>query len=195
MFYRTVALCDVDKLICLFFIFCCYFIHLKARQISRKIWETRKVFLTLLSALCDSQYWSFIVCNQIILENVSFFGDKENLKTYQTVRNVPFSENLACFVFLWQPFWDSAFCLITDDLVECILCKCLNFLSRQWSINVFTINKHKLGKNEEGSEPIEITISRPKILEKQFLIRYERMSEDNDYHSSCCCFLTNMQYY
>ena len=182
MFYRIVALCDVYKLICLFLIFCFYFIHLKARQISRKIWETRKVFLMLLSALCDNQYWSFIVCNQIILENVSFFGDKENLKTYQTVRNVSFSENLACFVFLWQPFWDSVFCLITDDIVKT-------------SINVFTINKHKLGNDEEGSEPIEITISRPKILEKQFLIRYEGMSEDNDYHSSCCCFLTNMQYY
>ena len=26
----------------------------------------------------------------------------------------PFSENLACFVFLKHPFWDSPFCLITD---------------------------------------------------------------------------------
>ena len=31
------------------------------------------------------------------------------------VRNVHFSENLACFVFLKHPFWDSPFCLITVD--------------------------------------------------------------------------------
>ena len=34
---------------------------------------------------------------------------------YQGVRNVCFSENLACFVFLKHPFWDSPFCLITDE--------------------------------------------------------------------------------
>ena len=34
---------------------------------------------------------------------------------YQGVRNVGFSENLACFVFLKHPFWNSPFCLITDD--------------------------------------------------------------------------------
>ena len=32
------------------------------------------------------------------------------------LRNVRFSENLTCFVFLKHPFWDSPFCLITDDL-------------------------------------------------------------------------------
>ena len=35
--------------------------------------------------------------------------------TYQGVKNVCFSENLACFVFLRHPFWDSPFCLITDE--------------------------------------------------------------------------------
>ena len=35
---------------------------------------------------------------------------------YQGVRNVRFSENLACFVFLKHPFLDSPFCLITDEL-------------------------------------------------------------------------------
>ena len=33
---------------------------------------------------------------------------------YQGVRNVRFSENLAYFVFLKHPFWDSLFCLITN---------------------------------------------------------------------------------
>ena len=36
--------------------------------------------------------------------------------TYHRVRNVCFLENLACFIFLKQPFWDSPFCLITDEL-------------------------------------------------------------------------------
>ena len=35
---------------------------------------------------------------------------------YQAVRNVRFSENLACLVFLKHPFWDSPFCLISDEL-------------------------------------------------------------------------------
>ena len=35
---------------------------------------------------------------------------------YQGVRNVCFSENLACFVFLLPAFWDSPFYLITNDL-------------------------------------------------------------------------------
>ena len=40
---------------------------------------------------------------------------------YQGVRNVCFSENLACFVFLKHPFWDSPFCLITDVFLFCLL--------------------------------------------------------------------------
>ena len=35
-----------------------------------------------------------------------------------------FSENLACFVFLKHPFWDSPFCLITDDMIP----YCIYFL-------------------------------------------------------------------
>ena len=35
---------------------------------------------------------------------------------YQLVRNVHFSENLACFVFLKHPFRDWIFCLITDEM-------------------------------------------------------------------------------
>ena len=34
------------------------------------------------------------------------------------VRNVRFSENLACLVCLKHPLWDSPFCLITDELSE-----------------------------------------------------------------------------
>ena len=34
---------------------------------------------------------------------------------YQGVRNVRFLENMACFAFLKQQFWDSIFYLITDE--------------------------------------------------------------------------------
>ena len=36
----------------------------------------------------------------------------ELMCAYQGVRNVRFLENLACFVFLLPPFWDSPFCLL-----------------------------------------------------------------------------------
>ena len=36
---------------------------------------------------------------------------------YQGVRNVPFSENLGCFVFLKHPFRDLLFCFIANKLV------------------------------------------------------------------------------
>ena len=36
---------------------------------------------------------------------------------YQGVRNVRFSENLTCFVFLKHPFLDFPFCLITDEIL------------------------------------------------------------------------------
>ena len=42
---------------------------------------------------------------------------------YQGVRNVRFSENLTCFVFLKHPLWDSPLCLITDALS--LFCKWL----------------------------------------------------------------------
>ena len=54
------------------------------------------------------------------------FSEKKNIShplictrtcPYQGVRNVRFSENLACSVFLKHPFWDSPFCLITDDII------------------------------------------------------------------------------
>ena len=38
--------------------------------------------------------------------------------SYQGVRNVCFSENLACFVLLKHLFWDSPFCFIIDDVTN-----------------------------------------------------------------------------
>ena len=44
------------------------------------------------------------------------FSKKRTFLTPWYARNVRFSENLACFVFLKHPFWDSPFSLITDDM-------------------------------------------------------------------------------
>ena len=47
------------------------------------------------------------------------FSEKQTFLTdscaYQGVRNVRFLENLDCFVFLKHLFWDSPFCLTTDE--------------------------------------------------------------------------------
>ena len=49
--------------------------------------------------------------------NISYSLIRTRTCAYQGVRNVCFSENLTCFVFLKHPFWDSPFCLITDELL------------------------------------------------------------------------------
>ena len=48
--------------------------------------------------------------------NISYPLTRTRTCAYQGVRNVRFSENLACFVFLKHSFGDSLFCLIADDL-------------------------------------------------------------------------------
>ena len=45
----------------------------------------------------------------------AFFSWNTRTCAYQGVRNICFSENLACFAFLKHPFWDSPFCLINDN--------------------------------------------------------------------------------
>ena len=53
--------------------------------------------------------------------NISYPLIRTRTCAYQGVRNVRFSENLACFVFLKHPFLDSPFCLITGDLSNNVL--------------------------------------------------------------------------
>ena len=72
--------------------------------------------------------FSYHLCWPLILRSPSelivryFVGNKAKGRiskrtcAYQGARNVCFWENLACFVFLKHRFWDSPFCLITDDL-------------------------------------------------------------------------------
>ena len=52
--------------------------------------------------------------------NISYPLIRTRKCAYQGVRNVRFSENLACSAFLLPPFWDSPFCLITDEIQEYI---------------------------------------------------------------------------
>ena len=47
--------------------------------------------------------------------NISYPLIRTRTCAYLGVRNVSFSENLPCFVFLKHPFSDSPFCLITDE--------------------------------------------------------------------------------
>ena len=54
----------------------------------------------------------------LLLRKDEIVGNKAKGRTcaYQGVRNVRFSENLACFVFLKHLFWDSRFCFITNEI-------------------------------------------------------------------------------
>ena len=57
---------------------------------------------------------SYIICFNITGELLCS-RSKQRTCAYQGVRNVCFSENFACFIFLLPPSWDLPFCLITDD--------------------------------------------------------------------------------
>ena len=72
--------------------------------------------------------------------------------SYQGVKNLHFSQNLTCFVFLNHPFWDSLFCLITDMLVNFVntalyvkteyLKHCTNRINRLLKASIVTTNLH-----------------------------------------------------
>ena len=52
-------------------------------------------------------------------QSMSNFPQNEHFlppDTHERGKKYLFFANLSCFVFLKQPFWDSHFCLITDDL-------------------------------------------------------------------------------
>ena len=52
-----------------FLIFCCYFTRLKAREISCKMGETRKIFPILHSAPCDNNYLIILKCHVFVLHS------------------------------------------------------------------------------------------------------------------------------
>ena len=51
----------------------------------------------------------------ITLENVPVIDETYKQSNFSLLLN---SEKLACFVFLKHPFWDSPFCLTSDDLMS-----------------------------------------------------------------------------
>ena len=57
----------------------------------------------------------------------SWYGHTQKYVCVSGVRNVRFSENLGRFVFLIPPFWDSPFCLITDELEKIMLATSIFF--------------------------------------------------------------------
>ena len=90
----------------------CYLVGNKAKgQISKRVFQEKKA---------RQIFWKM---------NISYPLIHKRICAYEGVRNVSFSENLACFVFLKHPFWDSPFCLITYDLsLICNLCKNFSLL-------------------------------------------------------------------
>ena len=53
--------------------------------------------------------------------NISYPLIRTGRCAYQGIRNVRFSRNLGCFFFLKHPFWDSPFCLITDEIIGVLI--------------------------------------------------------------------------
>ena len=113
--------CNIFKSIC-FIEYLCWLLLKKQKDTSKCI------FLT---TWWNSESNSLVIKQKGESQNGCFkktkpakFSEKRTFLTpckkvccaYQGVINTRFSENLACFVFLKPPFWDSPFCLITDEL-------------------------------------------------------------------------------
>ena len=92
-----------------------YSIQTSKERMNNQTIDPRRLRLIMKNCCCNKgngmqQMWNF-----------QFVGNKAKVRmcartcAYQGVRIVHFSENLACFVFLKHPFWDSPFCLITDE--------------------------------------------------------------------------------
>ena len=112
----------------------------------------KRTFLTL---------WYLHAARQIFRKaNSSYPLIRTRTCTYQGV-NVRFSENLACFVFLKHPFWDSPFCLITDEFSHYrIFTRTRNFLIEMYNYTLI------MTKN----------ISHSSMLWQKYFITFERVS-------------------
>ena len=66
---------------------------------------------------------------------------------HEGVRNVLFSENLTCFVFLKHPFWDSPFCLITNEsYATIVIYKKFSYCCKTLHIRYLRAGSWPLGK-------------------------------------------------
>ena len=102
---------------------CCCDYHYYAISL-KKIWT--QVFYRFKSCsrcVWDLRWWESLTMGPSTNPLKQFVGNKAKGRTcaYQGIRNVRFSQNLACFVFLKHPFWDSPFCLITDEFMIIII--------------------------------------------------------------------------
>ena len=70
---------------------------------------------------------------------------------YQGVRNVRSSENVSCFAFLKHPFWDSPFCLITDEM-ELLFFSILDI----WQGCEYASRNERLGEKEKAWRLMQI---------------------------------------
>ena len=88
--------------------------------------------------------------------NISYLLIRTRTCAHQGVRNVSFSENLTCFLLLKHLFWDSPFCLISDDYVKiAVFC---------W--NIFNKNIAKLVIDNVVSEKLKFKLTQVKFLQK-----------------------------
>ena len=88
--------------------------------------------------------------------NSSYLLIRTRTCAHQGVRNVSFSENLTCFLLLKHLFWDSPFCLISDDYVKiAVFC---------W--NIFNKNIAKLVINNVVCEKLKFKLTQVKFLQK-----------------------------
>ena len=93
-------------------------------SISKKLFFIKASFKlkNSLSPSCKNSFFNHIKMGNISMffKNLSDVHLIWHVRTcaYQGVRNVRFLENLACFAFLLPPFWDSHFCLVTDDIIH-----------------------------------------------------------------------------
>ena len=90
--------------------------------------------------------------------NVSLPAETQTYVAYQRVIIVRFSENLTGFVFLKHPFWDSTFCLITEELSNQTfndwVCFC-ELLSSLKITSTFTRSKSTMESSEQCVKSVQ----------------------------------------
>ena len=77
-------------------------------------------------------------CRVLFIFKKSFICGKSKWFAYQGIRNIRFSENLVCFVFLKHPFWDSPFYLLPTTWIT-IKANCIKLL-HCWSRDMFNFD-------------------------------------------------------
>ena len=91
---------------------------------------------------------------------------------YLGLRNVRFTEHLACFVFLLPPFWDFLFCLNTDDIKTFELIKLRFFRTSLPIHSTFMFNFNKIGNNNCNKAEYQTFYN---LSTKRFMLK-ERLS-------------------